>query len=915
MRDPSPETDLVLAQTVAEARSSDDVPELEAIDHWGRYELRGELGRGGMGVVFLARDPELDREVALKILLWASPDEGREEHVRFLRESKLAAKMSHPNVVQVLDVGVEHGRPFLVMERVVGESLAQRLRRGPLDAPASARILSCVARAVHHAHERGVLHRDLKPSNVLLSDDGRILLTDFGIAREIVDADTTILTESGAVVGTLVYMAPEQASGSRDAVDVRSDVYSLGATLYETLAGRPPYDGPGTVSLLERVRGEAPIPIRAVAPTVPPALAAVVARAIARAPDARYPTALALAEDLDRWLAGRPVEAERRWRPALWRKASGGATSSGRVVHCEATTRSPLPPETLWGPISDTELLNREIGLPAVTYGPPEASGEGRFERKATGRLLGLLRVRWREMPFEWVRGRYYSILRAYEGGPFERLIGTIRLEPDGTGTVVRVQCEILARGRLGALLGRLLGHRFVVGAAEHYRRMSEALASRAEFLGPRQRTVTAVADDMLEPAVERLRRRPVSPALVDRLARWLRRANDAEVTRMRPKALAAQWGYDPAEAVRTFLYAAADGLLDLAWVSVCPHCLAPKATDRTLGAVRASFRCDLCGVDYDTELQRTLELRFSVHPTVRSAADQVFCIGGPFRSPHVRIQQYLAPGAKRRLVVEDCGPAIRLRTMGDNHTTRFVADPEGPRDASLTLGDTGWSSPVVAVRPGRVDLTIVHSTRRPALVVVESAEPAPDSLPAAEALCLEEFGALFGREVLAPGISLRVRRLATLGGGIRDVPGPGGEELAFERRCRHESVFREAVEAGGGAYVGAVGPVALAVFHRPEAAIAAAVAIEAALPPSGGEVRHGVGVHCGPACLVEVGGRNEFLGPAVERAIELARRVPGEGTVLTDEALAEPAVRAFVESRGLRVRALGPGLSGIDAG
>jgi predicted Ser/Thr protein kinase len=258
----------------------------------GQYEVLRLLGKGAMGAVFLAREKALDREVAIKVLPpEGSGDDGRE---RFRREARIAARLTHPNIVPLHSFGEAGGLLYLVMGYVRGESLGSRMRRG-LSLAASRRILVELADALDLAHRQGVVHRDVKPDNVLVEDDsGRAMLTDFGIARREAHAS---LTSRGDVVGTPHYMSPEQASGVA-AVDGRSDIYSLGVMAYAMLAGRLPFDAPTLKDLLVQHMTKEPAPLRSVAPAVPEALAAVVTRCLAKDPRDRWPDARALKEAL-----------------------------------------------------------------------------------------------------------------------------------------------------------------------------------------------------------------------------------------------------------------------------------------------------------------------------------------------------------------------------------------------------------------------------------------------------------------------------------------------------------------------------------------------------------------------------------------------------------------------------------------
>ncbi|MFA6562001.1 MAG: serine/threonine-protein kinase [Verrucomicrobiia bacterium] len=290
-----------------------------------RYELLGEIGRGGMGVVYKARQKGLDRVVALKIILagqLASPEVVR----RFLAESRAAARLQHPNIVRVFEAGEFQGRHFFAMEHVAGSNLAALASRGPLDPVDAARLVCTVARAVEHLHSQGIVHRDLKPSNILLDEKGQPFVTDFGLAK-LLDAQSQV-TQSGVIAGTPSYMPPEQAAGRTAEVGPRSDVYSLGAILYELLAGRPPFRAESPLDTLVQVIESEPTLLRDVNPRVPRELELVCLRCLEKSPDARYPSAAALADDLERFLKGETVEARpqgawhqaRRWarrEPAL----------------------------------------------------------------------------------------------------------------------------------------------------------------------------------------------------------------------------------------------------------------------------------------------------------------------------------------------------------------------------------------------------------------------------------------------------------------------------------------------------------------------------------------------------------------------------------------------------------------------
>lgn len=281
------------------------------------YELLEELGRGGMGVVFRARQPKLGREVALKVIAAGELASPRMIE-RFRTEAEAAARLQHPHIVPILDVGSVEGWHYLSMRLVAGGTLAGRLQQGRLPVDAAVRIIGVIARAVHHAHQHGVLHRDLKPTNILLDARGEPHLTDFGLAK-IVEHNRDF-TLTSAVLGTPAYMAPEQAAGETRDATVAADVYSLGAMFYEMLAGHPPFSAANTPALLRRISEESAPTFHREAGTDHD-LEIVALKCLEKNPARRYASAAEFADDLDRWRRGEPIlaRAATRWeRLAKW---------------------------------------------------------------------------------------------------------------------------------------------------------------------------------------------------------------------------------------------------------------------------------------------------------------------------------------------------------------------------------------------------------------------------------------------------------------------------------------------------------------------------------------------------------------------------------------------------------------------
>jgi WD40 repeat protein/serine/threonine protein kinase len=336
--DPAPGVSGSPPEPAASSSAGDGTP------HVHGYEILGELGRGGMGVVYKARQISLNRVVALKMILSGALADAQ-ERARFRAEAEAAARLQHPNIVSVYEVGEQDGRAYCAMEHVDGGSLAQRLAGTPQAPQLAAQLVETLARAAHYAHEHGIVHRDLKPANILLSiSDFRFQIsdclgnadilrkpeilnlqsvnpkiTDFGLAKHL-DGEPGLQTRTGEILGTPSYMAPEQAEGRVKEVGPAVDVYALGAILYELLTGRPPFHGETPLETLEQVRTQEPVSPSRLQPRLPRDLGTICLRALAKAPGRRYISAGELADDLRRFTDGRPItarpvgRAEKLWR-------------------------------------------------------------------------------------------------------------------------------------------------------------------------------------------------------------------------------------------------------------------------------------------------------------------------------------------------------------------------------------------------------------------------------------------------------------------------------------------------------------------------------------------------------------------------------------------------------------------------
>jgi serine/threonine protein kinase len=331
----------------------------ELLGELGDYELLEEVGRGGQGVVFRARQKSLNRTVALKVISlgqWAS-----KAHLkRFRLEAEAAARLEHPGIVPIHEVGERDGSCYFSMKFVEGGQLDEVVRRTPMSIRHAVELIAKVARTVHYAHEHGILHRDIKPGNILLDQEGEPHLTDFGLAR-LVESESSI-TQTLDVLGTPSYMAPEQAVGNNSAITGATDVYGLGAVLYQLLTGQPPFAGGATYETIKLLLDTEPRNPRVLSPKVDRDLSTICLKCLEKDPKRRYASALALAEDLERWLKHEPIAARRtgllgRGKKLVRRNPTSAVLTTSLVV---------LAAAVIW-------LFRTEV-FQASQFNPPEKS-------------------------------------------------------------------------------------------------------------------------------------------------------------------------------------------------------------------------------------------------------------------------------------------------------------------------------------------------------------------------------------------------------------------------------------------------------------------------------------------------------------------------------------------------------------
>jgi class 3 adenylate cyclase len=559
-------------------------------------------------------------------------------------------------------------------------------------------------------------------------------------------------------------------------------------------------------------------------------------------------------------------------------------------IRYEQERSYPMPVAEAWRLLADTDHLNRAIGLPSVEFSAPSSAAlPDPLVRRARARAFGVVPLRWREFPFDWIRERRYAVRREFEGGPIASIVVGMELLPAAGGVTVRSYAECTP----ASALSRLLRGPIRASVADTLDFCDRYLARKAEGLAdpvPLPKGRPAVNRALLARRLGQLTQ--ASPELAALLKERIETGSDDQLTGIRPFALADAWRADRLEVLRLCLYATTAGLLQLRWEVMCPTCRVPKAEAGTLAALPVQFHCDTCGIAYDTDFDQRVELRFSVHPAIRKASGQVYCIGGPLRTPHIVAQQYLLPHEDRQLDLALGEGPLQLRTVRAAHRLPLapVAAEARARDITITYAAGRWVGPHSLMRgdslavPDGSRLVLRNQTEGPILAAIEDLGWTNEATTAAQVTTLQEFRELFSSEVLAPGQQLAIGHIAflfsDLKGSTRLYEGLG-DAPAYSRVNRHFDFIRQAVGRGGGAVVKTMGDGVMCAFCRLDDALRTAIRLQVEVGPWCREqaieppLVLKVGVHHGPAIAMTANGHLDYFG----RTVNLAARVAGQSS------------------------------------
>jgi class 3 adenylate cyclase len=552
------------------------------------------------------------------------------------------------------------------------------------------------------------------------------------------------------------------------------------------------------------------------------------------------------------------------------------------AYRCELELES--SPERLWPLVSDTDRFNHDAGVPAVVENRIGPNGRRRLSLTRFG-----VPVEWEEEPFEWVRPHRFAVFRRYPRGPLESMRVAVTLVPrEGGGT--RLVYDVRARPR--NLPGRLAAA-FEIGVVDR-RRFTAVLQrydAEAQREGPEPIPVPTVGPRLAPAARARLQAasRSLSGGPVDRLLDLLERGDDSSVSRLRPYALADAWGSDRRDVLELYLQATRQGVVELSWELLCPLCRGPVAREGTLDAAAGSLHCDMCLIDFDAELDRSVEATFRPVAAIREVGNTTYCVAGPQVTPHVAAQQLLRTGDTRSIEPELEPGGYRLRALGLDAAVALQVAPGGATTMRARLTGDGWATEEQRLAP-TATLTLENASGEERLLVLERTAWIDDAATAAGVTALQLHRDLFTAEALRPGEPVSVGTLTVV---FTDLLGSTryyrevGDAPAFGSVLGHIDQLRTAVADGGGAVVKSMGDAIMAVFPRPVAAVRAMLAAHASL--EGKPLALKVGIHTGPCIAVNQNGVLDYFGSTVNLASRLVSLSNGGDLVVSDPVLADP--------------------------
>lgn len=574
------------------------------------------------------------------------------------------------------------------------------------------------------------------------------------------------------------------------------------------------------------------------------------------------------------------------------------------LVKIEDTVELPQPRAAVWPVLAKTDWINRASGLPPVKYliePLPEGGSRVTAQAKIFGQSLA-----WREFPFEWTEPKFYQVRRVYSSGPLKEAVMGLRFNETPTGCAIEIFGHFVPRNYLGDFLARrVIGPKALRGMRSLIRHVGEHLAGQQAAVLPELPTATANLG-VLENGLKKLSAENLPEPLVARLHEFFIAAPDFELSHIRPFALARKWNADRWDVLRLFLHATRAGLLNLSWEVLCPNCRSTRLPrNAELRQLARLAHCDVCNIKFDAEFDKSVELKFSVSPSLRACDEQTFCLVGPGGRPHIASQMVVEPGQSREWDL----PAIK-----NSHRLRSLQVKASAAVWSVQSALTAFDVEIIC-SPDRFELKIALPKNDTHTVRVTNPNPFPiqialeeglwdeDVLTAGRVTNWQEFRDLFAAEVISPTEQVTVGSQIVLFTDLRGstaIYTDIGDAPAYALVRDHFKILHDAIAANHGGVVKTIGDAVMAVFSDLAEALAAARQMHERLrhlkPNAGARLQLKSALHAGPCLAVNANDKLDFFGSVVNLAARLVERSEGDDLVVTDEIFRRAETQKFLQ-------------------
>lgn len=543
-----------------------------------------------------------------------------------------------------------------------------------------------------------------------------------------------------------------------------------------------------------------------------------------------------------------------------------------------------IPIEQMWSLLEDTNQLNQDIGLFPVRFSPFRHE-DGSLFRQSQAKAFGAIEIAWQEYAFEWIKQQSYSIERVYTKGPALRVLWKVWVEPQGDSTtLLKLKGDFTYRNLVGWLAIKMIIIPQLRKTFLYAYRLEENSGEAAIL--PRVKQVAVVEKERLSRLTTKLNTAFSNEQMVEKLIQTIENGNDNDITSMKPLQWAEAHQFDRRRTIELFLIATKVGVLDQEWSLMCPNCRVPKSQTNTLRQLDNTVHCDLCGVDYEIDFDRYVEMRFTVNPSIRQTNQALFCVNGPLNSPHIVAQFRIPSHSTMEMELPDWNQKLRWRVLKFNYTASIC---EGTDDTKsiLTLTESGFTEQEVAET--RL-MQVENLTSQEFVLVLEEVEWDRFALTASEVTSLQLFRDLFATEVLSPDQQIGVGKMTIL---FTDLKGSTqlyeaiGDALAYSNVKKHFDFLKKYIQANHGTVVKTIGDSVMAAFIQDKDAFNAALAIQKNIHLLNENISQAVqvkiGFHTGPVIAVNANEILDYFGRTVNMAARIQQQSVGSDIVISE--------------------------------